>query len=139
MFETVLVANAIWFGLGFHLFSLRSKIFAKIIVPREHRDTPVLAILAASGKFLGGFNFALCAFNILLLLNLGVFAQANQRAMLCAFFAIAHGSQFFFNLPIALDNRKGAGVWQVRGLMGFIFVTDFSLMIANAAIGLTYL
>ena len=26
MFETVLAANVIWFGLGFHLFGLRSKV-----------------------------------------------------------------------------------------------------------------
>lgn len=27
--ETLLVMNFIWFGLGFHAFSLRSRVFAK--------------------------------------------------------------------------------------------------------------
>jgi len=58
MFNVVLLANAIWFALGFHLFALRSKIFAKILVPREHRESPIFNMLAETGKFLGGFNFA---------------------------------------------------------------------------------
>lgn len=133
MFEVLLIANAIWFGLGFHLFALRSKIFAKVIVPREHRDTPVFDVLAESGKFLGGFNFALCVLNVAVALSSDVFPEPRQRIFLCLFFAIAHGSQFFFNVPIALQNRKGQGVWRVEGKMRFIFVTDFVLMVANAA------
>lgn len=133
MFELLLLANVIWFGLGFHLFALRSKIFAKILVPKEHRDTPVFNILIETGKFLGGFNFAFCAMNALILILPGVFPEANQRIVLCIVFALAHGSQFIGNVPIALENRKGKGVWQVKGLMRFIFITDFVLMIANFA------
>ena len=131
MFEFILLVNAIWFGLGFHLFALRGKIFAKILVPKAQRETPVFDILVETGKFLGGFNFAFCVLNLLLLVNTTVLPYANQRIILCVVFALAHGSQFIANVPIALANRKGEGVWQVKGLMRFIFVTDFILMVAN--------
>ena len=42
MLETVLALNALWFALGFHLFSMRGRVFAKVVVAREHRDTPVI-------------------------------------------------------------------------------------------------
>ncbi|MEM7584966.1 MAG: hypothetical protein AAF560_16350 [Acidobacteriota bacterium] len=136
MLELILVANAIWFGMGFHLFALRGKIFAKILVPKEHRDTPVFEKLVATGPFLGGFNFAFCILSLLFLFNTEVFPQAAQRAILFSVFALAHGSQFLANVPVALANRKGGGVWQVRGLMGFIFIVDFVLMVANAAVAI---
>lgn len=134
MFELIIILNAIWFGMGFHLFAFRRKIFAKILVPREHRETPVFETLAATGPFLGGFNFAFCALNVLILINPSVFPEGDQRVILCIVFALAHGSQFVSNVPIALDNRKGKGVWQVKGLMLFIFIIDFVLMVANLAI-----
>ncbi|MEL6254521.1 MAG: hypothetical protein AAFR87_21105 [Bacteroidota bacterium] len=138
MFEIILLLNAIWFGLGFHLFALRNKVFAKILVPKEHRETPVFETLAATGPFLGGFNLAFCALNLLILLNPTVFPEANQRIILCVAIAIAHGSQFFANVPIALDNRKGKGLWKVKGLMLFIFITDFVLMKANLILAAIY-
>lgn len=134
MFEFILIANAIWFGLGFHLFSIRSDIFAKIMVPKEHRDTPVFNVLCATGPFLGGFNFAFLALSLLLLLNTGLFPEEGQRAILLFVFALAHGSQFAANVPIALENRNAGGVWKVQGLMRFIFVTDCVLMVANAGL-----
>ncbi|MEM1179082.1 MAG: hypothetical protein AAGM22_12105 [Acidobacteriota bacterium] len=139
MLEVILAANALWFALGFHLFALRNQVFAKILVPKEHRDTPVFAILTATGPFLGGFNFAFCALSVLFLINTGAFPDAEQRVILFFVFALAHGSQFLGNVPVALQNRRGGGVWPVRGLMRFIFVTDFVLMVANAAIAATYL
>ncbi len=139
MFETILIANAIWFALGFHLFSLRNHVFAKILVPKENRDTPVMETLAASGPFLGGFNFALCAMSLMLVFYADSFAEPTQRIILLTSFALAHGSQFAGNVAPALDNLKGKGVWQVKGLMRFIFVTDFVLMLANAALALSYL
>lgn len=138
MLAFVLVVNTIWFGLGFHLFALRNKVFAKILVPREHRDTPVFETLAATGPFLGGFNFAFCALSLLFLLDQGVFPEPRQRVILFVVFALAHGSQFVSNVPIALKNRSGGGVWQVKGLMRFIFVTDFALLVANGAIAAIY-
>lgn len=131
MFELILLLNAIWFGLGFHLFALRNKVFAKILVPKAQRETPVFETLAATGPFLGGFNFAFCALNVLILINPGVFPDGDQRIILSLVFALAHGSQFISNVPVALDNQKGKGVWQVKGLMRFIFITDLVLMLAN--------
>lgn len=131
MLEMILLVNTVWFAMGFHAFSIRHRIFAKIMVPREHRDTPVFDILAESGRFLGGFNFAFAVFNILLLTNLDQFPSDAQRAILLFVFAIAHGSQFIFNVPIAIQNRRGGGVWQVKGMMLFIFITDFIMMALN--------
>ncbi len=135
MFETVLILNAIWFSMAFNVFALRNKIFAKILVPKEHRGTPAYAVLAESGKFLGGFNLAFAVCNIMLLLSLDTFPTYQQRVILLLVFAVAHGTQFFFNLPIALQNRKGGGVWQVlKGTMLFIFVTDFVMMALNLSL-----
>ena len=139
MFESVLVANAIWFGLGFHLFAIRNQVFAKILVPREGRETPVFDTLAATGPFLGGFNLAFFALNLLLLFYAGLFPEEGQRVILLTVIALAHGSQFFANVPVAIANYRGGGVWQVRGLMRFIFVTDFVLMCANLILAGSYL
>ncbi|WP_444893817.1 hypothetical protein ACJJIE_05345 [Microbulbifer sp. TRSA001] len=131
IFEIVLVLNTIWFLMGFNVFSLRNHIFAKLLVPRENRDTPVFNILAESGKFLGGFNLSLAFLNILLLISPSVFAADVQRATLLLAFAVTHGTQFIYNVPVALQNRKGEGPWQVKGVMRFIFVTDFIMMSLN--------
>ena len=132
MLETILVLNIIWFVMGFNVFSLRPKIFAKVVIPKEQRNTPVFDVLIHSGRFLGGFNFAFALCNILLLANLDVFPSDAQRAILLFVFAVAHGSQFIFNVPTAIQNRRGEGVWQVlKGTMLFIFVTDFVMMLLN--------
>jgi len=132
MFEVILVLNALWFVMGFNVFSLRPKIFAKLVVPREQRDTPVFGILAESGRFLGGFNFAFALLNILLLASLATFPSDEQRAILLFVFSVAHGSQFIFNVPVAIQNKRGGGIWQVlKGTMLFIFVTDFVMMVLN--------
>ncbi len=132
MLEITLILNSLWFAMGFNVFSIRNKIFAKLVVPREQRDTPVFNILAESGRFLGGFNFAFMLCNILFLINLDIFPSNEQRAILLFVFAVAHGSQFIFNVPVAIQNTRGGGVWQVlKGTMLFIFVTDFIMMSLN--------
>jgi len=138
VFELILAANAIWFGMGFHLFAVRNRVFAKILVPKEHRETPVFETLAATGLFLGGFNLAFCVLSLLFLINASVFPEPLQRTILFSVFALAHGSQFVSNVPIAIANRRGKGVWQVAGLMRFIFITDLALMIANSLIAASY-
>ena len=138
MLEALLVLNALWFAGGFHLFSIRSRVFAKVVVEREHRDTPVLETLIMSGKFLGGFNFAFLVLNVLLLINTDVFDKDLQWAIILLSIAVAHGTQFAFNVPVAVQNRRGEGVWQVKGLMLFIFVTDFTLMTLNASLAAHY-
>ena len=139
MLESILVLNAIWFAMGFNVFSIRHKIFAKLVVPKEHRDTPVFDILASSGGFLGGFNLAFCVLNILLLLNISAFDKDLQWAILLFATAVAHGTQFAFNVPTALENRRGGGVWMVlKGTMLFIFVTDLVMMLLNAGLAAIY-
>jgi len=138
MLELVLALNVLWFAMGFNVFSVRSKIFAKLVVPREHRDTPVFETLIMSGKFLGGFNLAFSVLNILLLINTGLFDKDLQWAIILFATAIAHATQFAFNVPVALQNRRGEGVWQVKGVMLFIFVTDFVMMSLNLVLSAIY-
>ncbi|MAZ89597.1 MAG: hypothetical protein CL693_18340 [Cellvibrionaceae bacterium] len=140
MLEAILILNALWFAMGFNVFSIRHKIFAKLVVPREQRDTPVFEVLAASGRFLGGFNLAFCVLNLLLIFNLEAFDKGIQWAIILFATAVAHGTQFAFNVPIALQNRQGGGVWPVlKGTMLFIFVTDFVMMVLNAVLAVVYL
>ncbi|GAA6152864.1 hypothetical protein [Pseudoteredinibacter isoporae] len=137
--KIVLLLNALWFLGGFHTFDIRGRVFAKIVVPKAHRDTPVMETLVYSGKFVAGFNFAFLVLSVLLLLNTEVFDKNIQWAILLFVIAVAHGSQFAYNVPVALQNRRGEGVWQVKGLMLFIFVTDFALMVLNAGLAMCFL
>lgn len=63
------------------MFWIRNKVFAKSVIAKVHRGTPVFDMLAEFGRFLGGFNFA--------------FAEALR-------------SQFISNAPIAIQNRGGS-------------------------------
>ena len=134
MLEVVLTLNAVWFAMGFHAFYIRRKLFAKVVVPnKDHRDNSAYLAVIETGRFMGGFNLALAILNLLLVLNIGDFEKNNQWAVLLVFNALAHGSQFAANVPIAVLNCRGEGVWNVfRGVMLRIFVIDFTLMLINA-------
>jgi len=134
--KTILFFNAIWFGMAFHAFYLRRKVFGKVMVPNKaHRDNAAYEALVESGRFMGGFNLALSALNIMLFFNIGGFATDGQWATLLVFNALAHASQFFGNVPMALKNRRGEGLWNVfKGVMLRIFVIDCVLMIFNTAL-----
>jgi len=136
MLEIVLALNAIWFAMGFHAFYIRRELFAKVAVPnKDHRDNSAYEAVVETGRFMGGFNLALAALNILLLFNIGGFDKNSQWATLLIFNALAHGSQFAGNIPMALQNRHGEGVWNVfKGVMLRIFVIDFALMLFNATL-----
>jgi hypothetical protein len=67
-----------------------------------------------------------------------MFPNDDQRSILLFVFAVAHGSQFIFNVPVAIQNQSGGGVWQVKGTMFFIFITDFIMMVLNLAIAGSY-
>ncbi len=141
MLEVVLLANAIWFGMAFEAFYLRRKIFGKVLVPNpEHRDNTAYGAIVESGKFLGGFNLAISLLNVGLPFNVAGFDRPEQWSLVLAFNAIAHGSQFWGNVPMALENRRGGGLWNVfKGVMLRIFVIDFALMVANAVMAVVVL
>ena len=136
MLTAVLALNAVWFAMGFYAFYLRREVFAKVIVPiREDRDNSAYEAVIESGRFMGGFNIALCLFNVMLVLNWGGFETPEQWAVLLIANSLAHGSQFVGNIPMALRNRAGGGLWKVfKGVMLQVFVIDFTLMVANAAL-----
>ena len=137
----VFLANTIWFGMGFVAFYIRRDVFAKIVVPiKSDRNNSAYAAVIESGRFMGGFNFALSALNLGLFLNLAELSTPAQLSLMLAFNGLAHGSQFFGNVPMALQNRQGGGIWNVfKGVMLQIFVIDFTLMIANFALVLALL
>ncbi len=130
----LILLNAIWYAMGFVAFYLRRRVFAKVAVPiPEDRNNSAYQAVIETGRFMGGFNVALALLNVMLLFNFGGFDAAGQWATLLIFNALAHGSQFFGNVPMALQNRRGEGQWNVfKGVMLRIFVIDFVLMIANA-------
>lgn len=134
----VLALNALWFAMGFHAFYLRREVFGKVLVPvKEDRVGTAYAAVIESGRFMGGFNFALSALNIMLLIGFGGFEAGEQWAVLLIFNSLAHGSQFAGNIPMALANRRGGGIWRVfKGVMLRIFVIDFTLMVANGVLAI---
>ncbi len=139
--KAVLLANAVWFAMAFNAFYLRRRVFGKVMVPvRADRDNTAYEALVESGRFMGGFNLALSILNVMLVFNLGGFDTGAQWAVLLVFNALAHGSQFAGNIPMALQNRRGEGLWPVfKGVMLLIFVLDFTLMVANAALAMVLL
>ncbi len=136
----VLILNALWFGAAFRYFSLTPDTAAKVLVPKSARESPLFKTLSASMPFLGGMNLAFAVLSILLLFNMALFPGARQRALFAIVFAIAHASQFAFNVPIALrGGRRGESFWPVlHGPMLFIFLVDGTLALANllVAVGL---
>lgn len=138
LLQVLLAANAIWFAMAFDAFYRRRHIFAKVLVPiREDRDNSAYQAVIESGRFMGGFNLALSALNVMLVFNFGGFSTDAQWATLLIFNALAHGSQFFGNVPMALQNQNGGGLWNVfKGVMLLIFALDFTLMMANGALAI---
>ena len=134
--QILLALNAIWFAMAFDAFYRRRRIFGKVMVPiQADRNNSAYEALVESGRFMGGFNLAISALNVLLLFNIGGFETNQQWATLLIFNALVHGSQFFGNVPMALENRRGGGLWNVfKGVMLLIFVLDFTLMVANAVL-----
>jgi hypothetical protein len=137
LFYVLLVLNALWFGVAFVSFGLTPRRAARLITPREYRDLPTFAILARSIVFLGGLNLALAVLAIVVLAAASQFPNPLQRVIFLGIFALAHGTQFAVNVPIALSEPSGKALWPVRrGPMLFIFVIDGTLMLCNAGLGL---
>ena len=132
----LLILNAMWFGLGAFHFSLKPEASARSLVPRDQRGSPLFRTLSDSIRFLGGLNFGFMALCAMLLVFGGLFPDARQQAFFAAVIAVAHASQFVENVPmIGKWRRKAPGAWRVlEGPMLFIFATDGTLMLANAAL-----
>ena len=141
MFELALVCNFIWFSMAFYSFSLNNNEISKLLVSRKYRDSYLFQTISQACRFLGGMNFGFALLSILVLLNLSIFPDNNQRLIFTVVFTVAHASQFYFNVPVAIKNRKtGDGQWKVLdGTMLFIFITDFVMMILNGIVTLILL
>ncbi len=134
--DAVLVLNVLWFSAGAVYFGLTPTSAAKLLVSRPSRQSPLFRIVSASVRFLGGMNLAFAILSCILLFKRDVFPEAKQIALLISVLALAHGTQFAANIPVALTNNgKSESLWPVlSGLMLFIFLMDFTLMIANGVI-----
>lgn len=140
-----LMASLLWFLAGFRYFSFKHVAATKVLVPASARSSPLFATIAAATRFLGGLNGAF-AFLAALLLTLYItdsplFSDPQERAALLAVFAVAHFSQFAFNLPIIKGGqRQGESFWPVlSGPMLLIFVVDGLETIINLAAALVQL
>jgi hypothetical protein len=146
IFTIVLVLNVLWFGAAFWYFGIKSTSAAKILAPRSERENVLFPTLAWSAKFLGGMNLAFSVFALVLLLTQSLFPDARQNAVFALIFALAHCTQFAFNVPLALAERNlternaQKPLWQVlQGPMRFIFIVDGTLTIANLGCGIALL
>jgi hypothetical protein len=139
-FSAVAVLNVLWFSAGFHYFSIKQFAAAKVLVPTSSRDSPLFLTIAASLRFLGGMNLAFAVLSLLMLLGVLASNDTDTRASLLLVLAVAHGSQFYFNEPIARGGgRQGEALWDVhRGPMKLIYRVDATLMIANAVLCVSY-
>ena len=133
LFHVLLLLDVLWFGAGFVYFALVPRRAAKLVTSREQREGGLFDSLVASVRFLGGLNLAFAALALVVLVASSEFPNPIQRAILAGVLALAHGSQFAVNLPIAIaEPRTGAVPWSVRrGPMLFIFVVDGALMLAH--------
>ena len=132
MLSASLLLNSLWFGLGFYHFTLFPHRAVRVLVRKADRGSPVSVVLAASIRFLGGLNLTLAVLCVSLLLARSLFPDRRQWALFAFIFALAHGSQFAVNLPIACQ-RESQRLWPVlSGPMRLIFAGDAILTLTNA-------
>lgn len=134
-----LMLDVLWFGVAFWFFGLVPARAAALLVKRGERGLPMFRTLAASVRFLGGMNLALALFAALLVATRPLFPDPRQSALFFGVFAVAHATQFAFNLPV-LARRSDSAMWPVtRGWMSFIFVVDGLHTILNAGLAFALL
>jgi hypothetical protein len=132
----VMTLNVLWFGAGAWYFGVTTNSVIKGLISRSAGQSPLYPAIFAAVRFLGGLNLGFAVLAGALLFNRALFPEAAQMAVLTAVLAVAHGTQFATNVPVALSrNSQGERQWPVlRGLMLFIFLMDFALMVANGAL-----
>ena len=133
-FTILLVLNIVWFSAGFWAFSLNAAKFTKLMVPRQLQQGPVYNLLVEIPPAVGGFNLAFLCLCLAMLVFSDAFAGHHSQAILFTVISIAHGTQFYFNVPNAIkDWNNNEPKWPVlKGPMLLIFIGDFSLMVLNA-------
>lgn len=129
----VLLVNALWFLAGFVQFTLKERSTVRMLVARPQRDDALVPTLAASVRFLGGMNLALAVLATICALSRSLFAGPADRAVLFAFFALVHATQFGCNVPVLRARRRAPNAyWPVlSGPMRFIFIVDGSLAVTD--------
>lgn len=134
--DVVLALNVLWFGAGAICFGLTTNAAATLLVRWPARQSPLFPTIAASVRFLGGLNFAFAVLGGVLLFDRALFPEPAQLAVLMSVIALAHGTQFAANVPVAFSrNSQGQPHWPVlKGPMLLIFVVDFALMLANGVL-----
>ncbi|GAB5354917.1 hypothetical protein AAMO2058_000160600 [Amorphochlora amoebiformis] len=149
-----LLFNLGWFGSGYWFFSLITEKAAYSLrrdIPRGDRR---LQLVVPTMKFLGGFNLAFCLLSaIKLLRHLHTFLSRRKTKLenrialdqpsdgksdLDTFIAsaVAHATQFLFNVPHIGGIKTGAPWDVLKGQMFFIFTMDFLGAVLNSAAGL---
>jgi hypothetical protein len=133
MYLATMSLNLLWLTAGFRYFAIKSEAAAKLLVPGSQRSSPLFATLRAALPFLGGMNLALACLAGLVLWRGDLFSAPAEKTILLIVFAIAHGSQFAINIPVARrGGRIGESYWDVlRGPMLFIFVVDALMTAIN--------
>src|SRR5258706_7823513 len=136
-FFVIMFLNVLWFGSAFWFFGLRSKQAANLLLPKLQRNEPGYSVLAYSLKFLGGLNLAMAALSIVGLTNNFILEHHAVSFLFLLVIGLAHGSQFGFNLPIAIKAyKKQIHLWPVlNGPMFFIFIVDGTLCALNIGMG----
>ncbi len=137
----ILTLNLLWFVAAFNLFSMRSATAAKLLLRRENRIDPFPALVAQLTKFLGGMNLALAIFAAICLFEVDGLLTFRLNYAICLVFFVAHMSQFVYNVPLALKEKKGeSSHWAVlTGTMFFIFVGDAFLAVCNLVLAVCLL
>jgi hypothetical protein len=134
--DVVLALNVLWFGAGAIYFGITATSATKLLVPRPSRQSPLFSTVSSAVRFLGGMNSAFAVLGGVLLFNRALFPEASQVAVLMSVLALAHGTQFAANVPVALSrSRQGEPHWPVlSGPMLRIFLVDFALTVANGTL-----
>ena len=134
--DAVMALNVLWFGAGAVYFGVTTNSAIKRLVARSARQSPLFSTVFAAVRFLGGLNLGFAVLAGILLFNRALFPETTQMAVLTSVLALAHGTQFATNVSVAFSRgSQDESHWPVlRGLMLFIFLTDFTLMVANGTL-----